>query len=121
MLRGSGSQTRNPAFAWSIEKGYFGGTTDTISMRITDYFLVIPDLPLAIIIAAVWGASLSHLVQDMEIGFDIDVTIDPPGPACGTTGTLSPMARSIMESGDPAFDEGRWRQWLDMAKLPANF
>ena len=67
------------------------------------------------------GASLSHLVQDMEIGFDIDVTIDPPGPACGTTGTLSPMARSIMESGDPAFDEGRWRQWLDMAKLPANF
>jgi peptide/nickel transport system permease protein len=31
-------------------------------MRITDYFLVIPDLPLAIIIAAVWGASLTHLI-----------------------------------------------------------
>jgi len=45
-----------------IIAGYFGGRSDSILMRITDYFLVIPDLPLAIIIAAVWGASLSHLI-----------------------------------------------------------
>jgi peptide/nickel transport system permease protein len=45
-----------------ILAGYFGGWTDTILMRITDYFLVIPDLPLAIIVAAVWGASLTHLI-----------------------------------------------------------
>ena len=45
-----------------ILSGYFGGLTDVILMRITDYSLVIPDLPLAIIIAAVWGASLSHLI-----------------------------------------------------------
>ena len=58
----------------------------------------------------------------MEIGFDIDVTIDPPSPACGTTaGALSPMARSILESGDPAFDEDQWREYLDMAKIPARF
>jgi peptide/nickel transport system permease protein len=50
-----------------IVSGYFGGTSDTILMRITDYFLVIPDLPLAIIIAAVWGASLSHLVLVIAI------------------------------------------------------
>src|SRR6188472_3865567 len=45
-----------------IFSGYFGGRTDQALMRITDYFLVIPDLPLAIIIAAVWGPSLSHLI-----------------------------------------------------------
>jgi peptide/nickel transport system permease protein len=42
--------------------GYFGGWTDAVLMRITDYFIVIPDLPLAIIVAAVWGASLTHLI-----------------------------------------------------------
>jgi peptide/nickel transport system permease protein len=45
-----------------LVSGYFGGTTDVVLMRITDYFLVIPDLPLAIIVAAVWGASLTHLI-----------------------------------------------------------
>jgi peptide/nickel transport system permease protein len=45
-----------------ILSGYFGGRTDQVLMRITDYFLVIPDLPLAIIVAAVWGPSLSHLI-----------------------------------------------------------
>jgi peptide/nickel transport system permease protein len=45
-----------------IVSGYFGGSTDVVLMRITDYFIVIPDLPLAIIVAAVWGASLSHLI-----------------------------------------------------------
>ncbi len=42
--------------------GYFGGWLDVVLMRITDYFLVIPDLPLAIVVAAVWGASLTHLI-----------------------------------------------------------
>jgi peptide/nickel transport system permease protein len=45
-----------------VVAGYFGGWTDTVLMRITDYFIVIPDLPLAIIVAAVWGPSLSHLI-----------------------------------------------------------
>lgn len=42
--------------------GYFGGATDSILMRITDYFLVIPQIVLMIVIAAVWGPSLSHVV-----------------------------------------------------------
>lgn len=45
-----------------IVSGYFGGWADVVLMRFTDYFLVIPDLPLAIIVAAVWGASLTHLI-----------------------------------------------------------
>jgi peptide/nickel transport system permease protein len=45
-----------------ILAGYYGRWIDVVLMRITDYFIVIPDLPLAIIVAAVWGPSLTHLI-----------------------------------------------------------
>lgn len=45
-----------------IAAGYFGGWFDTLLMRITDYLLVIPDLVLMVVIAAVWGSSLWHII-----------------------------------------------------------
>ena len=38
-----------------VLSGYFGGKTDTVLMRFTDYMLVIPDIPLMIIVAALFG------------------------------------------------------------------
>jgi peptide/nickel transport system permease protein len=44
---------------WS---GFYGGKSDTILMRITDYVLVIPDIPLMIIVAALFGRSLTNII-----------------------------------------------------------
>jgi peptide/nickel transport system permease protein len=45
-----------------IISGFFGGKTDTALMRLTDYFLVIPDVPLMIVIAALFGRSTWNII-----------------------------------------------------------
>jgi len=45
-----------------IVAGFFGRWTDAVLMRITDWFLVIPFLPLAIVLAAVLGRSVWNII-----------------------------------------------------------
>jgi peptide/nickel transport system permease protein len=45
-----------------IVAGYFGGKPETVLMRLTDWFLVIPFLPLAIVLATVLGRSLFIII-----------------------------------------------------------
>lgn len=47
---------------FGILSGYFGGWVDTVLMRITDYFIVIPQIVLMIVVATVWGPSLTHVI-----------------------------------------------------------
>jgi peptide/nickel transport system permease protein len=48
--------------AVGILSGFFGGITDQVLMRITDYVLVIPDIPLMIIVAALFGRRLLNII-----------------------------------------------------------
>jgi peptide/nickel transport system permease protein len=45
-----------------LVSGFFGGKVDTLLMRITDYFLVIPDVPLMVVAAALFGRSLTNII-----------------------------------------------------------
>jgi peptide/nickel transport system permease protein len=45
-----------------ITAGFVGGKVDAVLMRITEWFLVIPFLPLAIVLAAVLGPSIRNVI-----------------------------------------------------------
>ncbi len=48
--------------AVGLVSGFFGGKIDTVLMRFTDYVIVIPDVPLMIVAAALFGRSLTNII-----------------------------------------------------------
>lgn len=50
-----------------VTAGYFGGHIEDILMRITDTFLVIPDLPLMIVFASILGANIWNIILVLGI------------------------------------------------------
>ncbi len=48
--------------AVGIVSGFIGGWTDSVLMRVTEWFLVIPFLPLAIVLASVLGRSIWNII-----------------------------------------------------------
>jgi peptide/nickel transport system permease protein len=45
-----------------ITAGFFGGAVSAVLMRVTEWFLVIPFLPLAIVLAAILGPSVKNII-----------------------------------------------------------
>ncbi|GAA1475723.1 ABC transporter permease [Nocardioides aestuarii] len=83
--------------------GYFGGRTGAILFRFTEWFLVIPFLPLAIVLASVLGPSL------LTIAFVIGVTSWPSTALLIRSQTLSIKERAYLERAR-ALGGGRWHQ-----------
>lgn len=86
-----------------LVSGYFGGWIGRITFRITEWFLVIPFLPLAIGLAAVLGRGLFNIV------IVIGVTSWPATALLIRSQTLSIKERAYVERAE-AIGGGRWHQ-----------
>src|SRR5712691_1127098 len=71
--------------------GYYGAWRETVLMRVTDWFLVIPFLPLAIVLAALLGPSLITII------FVIGVTSWPSTARVIRAQVLSVKTRAYVE------------------------
>lgn len=84
-----------------IVAGYYGRWPETVLMRLTDWFLVIPFLPLAIVLASVIGPSLIVII------FVIGITSWPGTARIVRAQTLSVKTRSYVERAR-ALGAGNW-------------
>jgi peptide/nickel transport system permease protein len=50
-----------------ILAGYSRGWLDLVLLRVMDYFIVVPALPFAMVITAVWGPGLGHMILVIAI------------------------------------------------------
>lgn len=86
-----------------LVSGYFGGWIGRVTFRVTEWFLVIPFLPLAIGLAAVLGRGLVNIV------IVIGVTSWPATALLIRSQTLSIKERAYVERAE-AIGAGRWHQ-----------
>ncbi|MFY9914556.1 MAG: ABC transporter permease [Nocardioidaceae bacterium] len=86
-----------------IASGFFGGRTGGLLYRLTEWFLVIPFLPLALVLATLLGGSL------YTIGFVIGVTSWPGTALLIRAQTLSIKSRPYMERAR-VLGAGNWHQ-----------
>jgi peptide/nickel transport system permease protein len=84
-----------------IAAGHFGRWTDSLLMRVTDWFLVIPFLPLAIVLATVLGPSLAN------IAFVIGITSWPGTARIVRAQALAVTSRPYIERAR-ALGAGDW-------------
>jgi peptide/nickel transport system permease protein len=84
-----------------IIAGYFGRWPETVLMRVTDWFLVIPFLPLAIVLASILGQSLGVII--LVIG----VTSWPSTARIVRAQVLSVKTRPYVERAQ-ALGAGTW-------------
>ncbi|MGH2540333.1 MAG: ABC transporter permease [Actinomycetota bacterium] len=81
--------------------GFFGGWRETTLMRVTDWFLVIPFLPLAIVLSVILKPSLGTVI------FVIGVTTWPSTARIIRAQVLSVKTRTYVERGH-ALGAGNW-------------
>jgi peptide/nickel transport system permease protein len=86
-----------------IGSGHFGGVLGSVLERLTDWFLVIPFLPLAIVLSTVLGSSLLNVI--VVIG----VTSWPGTARLVRAQTLSVEARPYLERAR-VLGGGHWHQ-----------
>ncbi len=86
-----------------IASGYWGGWVGAVLFRLTEWFLVIPFLPLALVLATLLGGSL------VTIAFVIGVTSWPGTALLIRSQSLSIIARPYMERAR-VLGAGDWHQ-----------
>ena len=86
-----------------LVSGYFGAWVGRITFRLTEWFLVIPFIPLAIVLASVLGRGLFNIV------IVIGVTSWPGTALLIRSQTLSIKERAYIERAQ-AIGAGRWHQ-----------
>ena len=84
-----------------IAAGFFGGRIDSVLMRLTDWFLVIPFLPLAIVLAAVLERSLRNVIIVIAI-------TSWPGTARIIRAQVLTAKRRLYVDRARALGAGRW-------------